>query len=110
VGEVMESHVTESSNVWAYGFRYLDSFRVTDVAVNTPPGIDALAVGDSDVLANGAFASRHPSGAQFVYVDGHVTFVDENIDFDLYQNMSTIAGAPEVLDVVDKRDCTVIER
>jgi hypothetical protein len=39
-------------------------------------------------------------------VDGHVEFVEENIDFDLYQNISTIAGAPDVLDIIDKKYCS----
>ncbi len=107
VGEVIETSIGEingatSSNIWTYVLRYLDSFRVTGVAINTPPWAETLNV-NGDIV-NGAFASRHPGGAQFVYVDGHVGFLQEDIDFDLYQNLSTIAGAPLVMDQIDKNE------
>jgi prepilin-type N-terminal cleavage/methylation domain-containing protein/prepilin-type processing-associated H-X9-DG protein len=38
------------------------------------------------------FSSDHPGGAQFVFVDGHVGFMQESIDYDLYQYLSTFAG------------------
>ncbi|MCA9237575.1 MAG: DUF1559 domain-containing protein [Planctomycetales bacterium] len=109
IGEVIESHTRDSSNIWTYTLRYADSYRVTDVVINTPPGVDAQSVGEGEgsiATVNGAFASRHPSGANFVYLDGHVVFVEDSIDFDLYQNMSTIAGPPQSLDVNDKQFCS----
>ena len=33
------------------------------------------------------FKSAHPGGAQFLYCDGHVSFVSENIDYRNYQRM-----------------------
>ncbi|MBX3432243.1 MAG: DUF1559 domain-containing protein [Pirellulales bacterium] len=109
IGEVIESHTRDSSNIWSYTLRYADSYRVTDVALNTPPGVDAQNVGEGEGATgsvNGAFASRHPGGANFVYLDGHVEFLSENIDFDAYQNLSTIAGPPTATDVIDKQFCT----
>lgn len=106
VGEVIEEHTQGSSNIWGYVLRYADCFRVTDVALNTPPGIDAAVVGENTANVNGAFASRHPGGAQFSYLDGRVEFLTEDIDFDLYQNLSTIAGTPEERDVTDQRFCS----
>lgn len=105
-GEVIDSHLPESSNMWTYCLRYLDTFRMTDVAVNTPPSIVGLpANGGPNV--NGAFASRHPGGALFAYADGRVEFIDEAIDFDLYQELSTIDGPPAVLDEDDDQNvCT----
>jgi prepilin-type N-terminal cleavage/methylation domain-containing protein/prepilin-type processing-associated H-X9-DG protein len=109
IGEVIETSVgtingATSHNIWTYVLRYLDCFRTTTVAINTPPWAETLnAEGD---VVNGAFASRHPGGAQFVYVDGHVDFVEESIDLDLYQNLSTIAGAPLTMDKIDKQACT----
>jgi prepilin-type N-terminal cleavage/methylation domain-containing protein/prepilin-type processing-associated H-X9-DG protein len=101
IGEIVNGHLEQSSNVWTYTHRYLDCFRMADVAINTPPEIlGRPANGGPDV--NGAFASKHPGGAQFVYADGHVQFVEESIDFDVYQNLSTIAGDPSVLDKLDK--------
>lgn len=92
--------------MWTYCLRYLDTFRMTDVAVNTPPSIVGLpANGGPNV--NGAFASRHPGGALFAYADGRVEFIDEAIDFDLYQELSTIDGPPAVLDEDDDQNvCT----
>jgi len=42
------------------------------------------------------FGSFHPGGAQFVYGDGHVHFLDETIDFDVYQSLSTMAGGETI--------------
>ncbi|QDS99960.1 DUF1559 domain-containing protein [Adhaeretor mobilis] len=108
VGEVIETSVgvmnpddaalvVDSRNVWTNTLRYLDSFRFTAVALNSPPWAEAVVL-DENQKANGAFASRHPGGAHFVLVDGHVEFVSESIDFQLYQNMSTIDGDPTVTD------------
>ena len=38
------------------------------------------------------FSSRHAGGAQFVFADGRVNFINETIDHDAYQAMSTVAG------------------
>jgi prepilin-type processing-associated H-X9-DG protein len=43
------------------------------------------------------FSSDHPGGAQFVFLDGHGAFVQEDIDYDLYQYLSTHAGG-ELID------------
>ena len=103
VGEVIDSHTEDNSNIWTNTLRYLDSFRVTDVAMNTPPSILGKPADGAPPNVNGAFSSRHPGGAQFVYGDGHVDFLQESIDFDLYQNHSTIAGNPSTLDEFDKK-------
>ncbi len=111
VGEVIETSVgrmneglptvADSHNIWAVVLRYLDGFRTTSVALNTPPWMETVNV-EGDIV-NGAFASRHPGGAQFVYVDGHVEFVQDSIDLDTYQNMSTIAGEPLTMDRIDDK-------
>lgn len=38
------------------------------------------------------FGSDHPGGAQFVFVDGHVTFIQDDIDQDIYQSLSTFSS------------------
>ncbi len=106
IGEVIDSHTRNSSNIWTYVLRYADSFRVTDVAVNTPPGVEAKRVGSNAAVVNGAFQSRHPGGAVFGYLDGHVIFVDEGIGTVEYQNLSTIAGEPRFNDIDDEQFCS----
>lgn len=106
-GEVIDSHLPENSNIWTYCLRYLDTFRITDVAMNTPPSIVGAIADGEPPQVNGAFFSRHPAGAQFAYGDGHVEFIQEDIDFDTYQQLSTIAGDPEYLDEDDDNNvCT----
>jgi len=87
VGEVTRPDIWESSNVWSYTLANADCLRTTDNAVNTIPG-------DGDVVErrNGAFASSHPGGSQFLYGDGHVQFITDSIDRQLYQDLSTING------------------
>jgi len=38
------------------------------------------------------FGSRHPGGAQFVFCDGHVSFLSESMDWKIYQALSTRDG------------------
>jgi prepilin-type processing-associated H-X9-DG protein len=85
--------------------RYADCHRVTEVPLNTPPGVLAQVAGDNPGNFNGAFASNHPSGAQFLYGDGHVEFISDNIDLDTYQNLSTIAGEPNDMNKKDQQFC-----
>jgi prepilin-type processing-associated H-X9-DG protein len=105
IGETIEGHTQSSSNMWTYTLRFGDSYRVTEVALNTPPGFESAVAGDNPGSFNGAFQSHHPGGAQFVYADGHVDFLSEDIDLDSYQNLSTIAGEPLVMDAKDKKFC-----
>jgi prepilin-type processing-associated H-X9-DG protein len=42
------------------------------------------------------FRSDHPSGALFLFCDGHVQFVNENIDMSTYTGLSTIQGGESV--------------
>jgi prepilin-type N-terminal cleavage/methylation domain-containing protein/prepilin-type processing-associated H-X9-DG protein len=107
IGEIVAGHTLDSSNLWTYVLSYADCFRVTEVALNTPPGVEAKLVhtGSNPGKNNGAFASDHPGGAQFLFADGHVDFIGEDIDLDTYQNLSTIAGTPLEMDYRDKKFC-----
>jgi prepilin-type N-terminal cleavage/methylation domain-containing protein/prepilin-type processing-associated H-X9-DG protein len=42
------------------------------------------------------FRSDHPSGALFLFCDGHVQFLNENIDMPTYNGLSTIQGGESV--------------
>jgi prepilin-type N-terminal cleavage/methylation domain-containing protein/prepilin-type processing-associated H-X9-DG protein len=108
VGETIENAVgmingATSYNIWTNTERYLSSYRNTAVALNTPPWVETVNV-NGDIV-NGAFASRHPGGANFVYLDGHVEFLQESIGLDDYQNLSTISGEPLTMDRLDKERC-----
>ena len=106
-GVIVAGHTRDSSNLWTYVLSYADCFRVTEAALNTPPGFEAKVVhtGSNPGNHNGAFASNHPSGAQFLFADGHVEFISEGIDLDTYQNLSTIAGTPLEMDLRDEKYC-----
>ena len=86
VGEVLRPDVWESSNVWTYAIANADSLRTTTNPLNTRPG-DGITV----ERRNGAFGSSHPGGGNFVYGDGHVQFLSDSIELDVYQSLSTIA-------------------
>jgi prepilin-type processing-associated H-X9-DG protein len=45
---------------------------------------------------NGDFASRHPGGLQFAFVDGHTTWVSDTVDMTVYRALSTVAGRETV--------------
>ncbi len=105
VGEIVEGHTVNSSNIWSYVLRYADCFRVTSTPLNTPADLNGIAVGTNKAKVNGAFASEHPGGALFSYLDGHVVFLEENIDLTLYQEMSTIRGTPSARDAADAEFC-----
>jgi prepilin-type processing-associated H-X9-DG protein len=64
------------------------------------PADDGLAA-----QANGAFASQHPGGGHFLFADGRVEFITEDIDLDTYQNFATIAGTPLEHDLSDDILC-----
>ncbi len=91
VGEVLKSDSVESSNRWVIGSRHLDSMRTTENPVNTKPG-EGIVLDLYGYKCNGAFGSQHPGGANFVFGDGHVVFVSENVDLKTYQAMSTREG------------------
>ena len=95
VGETISGDVIESFNIWAEGARYLCTMRCTENPLNTQPGQGTFVLDSGGPLygykANGAFASKHPQGANFAFGDGHVQFVSEEIDLPTYQAQSTIA-------------------
>jgi prepilin-type N-terminal cleavage/methylation domain-containing protein/prepilin-type processing-associated H-X9-DG protein len=82
--------------VWSLGYR-LSTLRTTVNPINTRYGSGILLDSSSRRSLNGAFQSNHPGGAQFVFGDGSVAMLSENIDLlRVYQPLSTRAGG-EVL-------------
>jgi prepilin-type processing-associated H-X9-DG protein len=91
LGEVVLSDTWESSNTWSYALANADCLRTTDHPLNTRPGVEKAIE-----RQNGAFASQHPGGALFVFADGHVRWLAEQIELDIYQASSTMHGAETV--------------
>jgi prepilin-type N-terminal cleavage/methylation domain-containing protein/prepilin-type processing-associated H-X9-DG protein len=95
-GEVVESSGLDSSNIWSRAERHLDGIRTADNPVNTPPGQGKTHRKRVDpsgpYFANGGFASRHPRGANFVFADGRVEFISEDVDLDTYFAFATRAS------------------
>ena len=99
-GEVADGHLFNGSfrkyvNLWSRGSRYVSSLRTTENPLNslllvTSGQLEANS--NNDDLAAGTFGSYHPGGAHFAYMDGHVAFISESIDFDAYQATSTREG------------------
>jgi len=98
VGEVVESDTSLGSNMWTKSVREKDCHRSTSNPLNTWPGEpDALSDG-----SNGAFASRHPGGANFGFGDGHVEFLEENLSIFVYQALSTRSNSSDEVSVYDR--------
>lgn len=95
VGEVIDAHTDKSYNVWAYAGRLECSLRSTENPVNTKPGT-GITTSPYGIPLNGAFGSRHPGGALFVFGDGHVQFISANIALATYRALSTRSGGEAV--------------
>ena len=86
IGEVYDGHKVEVSTAWVYAARH-GLLRSTVNPLNTRPGTGILYN-----MYNGAFTSKHRGGANFLYGDGHVDFMDDNISIDAYRALSTRNG------------------
>jgi prepilin-type N-terminal cleavage/methylation domain-containing protein/prepilin-type processing-associated H-X9-DG protein len=54
--------------------------------------INFVVIPDSSRVEELAFGSDHAGGAQFVWADGHCSFVNDSISADVYNSVATIAG------------------
>jgi prepilin-type N-terminal cleavage/methylation domain-containing protein/prepilin-type processing-associated H-X9-DG protein len=95
VGEAVDGHTSPSSNIWSRAIRGIDCYRATENPLNTFPGFTPFDP-TYGINVNGAFASRHPGGSQFMFGDSHVEFLGENIDDALYKALSTRKGGETV--------------
>jgi len=95
---------TYQLRAWIKGGYYISSFKEY-VCVYAAKNVRWPLNSDPDVLCywdcpepwpclfnDLYFGSRHPGGAQFTFVDGSVHFIMETIDFQVYQDLATIAG------------------
>ncbi len=72
-----------------YSLHHFRMLRSTLKPINShtsDPQVQATQQNDA------CFSSDHPGGAQFVFVDGHVTLLQDSIDYDVYQRLATFAG------------------
>jgi prepilin-type N-terminal cleavage/methylation domain-containing protein/prepilin-type processing-associated H-X9-DG protein len=85
IGEGYDGHLADSGMTWAYAARH-GILRSTVNPLNTKPGDPNYPNYNGE---NGAFCSRHRGGANFLYGDGHVDFLNENVSIDIYRALST---------------------
>ena len=98
LGETVENHTRNGRNTWANGVRYQDSMRTTGCPMNTTPNGRCITAFDAypPDVNNADFGSKHPGGAAFAFVDGHVAFLSDSIGLATYQALSTVAGRETV--------------
>jgi prepilin-type N-terminal cleavage/methylation domain-containing protein len=92
IGEVTDTHLPTSFNFWALAYRHESTLRTTENPLNTPPGTGNVYA-SYGVPLNGAFSSNHPGGGLFLYGDGRVEFLSENVELSVYRALSTRAAS-----------------
>ena len=100
-GEASRGHTAEGRNRWYFAARHTDSLRVTESPLNSSLGVPAVQLPDTTYVTNGAFRSDHPGGANFTFGDAHVEFLTDEVDLQVYQALSTIAGRKDVIEPTD---------
>jgi prepilin-type N-terminal cleavage/methylation domain-containing protein/prepilin-type processing-associated H-X9-DG protein len=77
------------------GYSLGRSFRSTKYPINSNL-IAMFGALNINQINEPPFGSYHSGGAHFVFIDGHVTFINDGINFPTYQALSTIAGGETV--------------
>ena len=86
---------TYNKTVFSYGAAFGVRGDVTDsfyMHTNQASMFDARPSFEGGPHRVSNFRSFHPGGAFFVYCDGHVQWLSEDIDMSTYQALSTIKG------------------
>jgi prepilin-type N-terminal cleavage/methylation domain-containing protein/prepilin-type processing-associated H-X9-DG protein len=68
------------------------SFRINAPVNSAGKFVDTDGTTKKMLTNDLVFGSNHSGGAQFCFADGSVSMINEDIDFTIYQDMSTIAG------------------
>ena len=74
-------------NVWSVSMRLGSNFRTTRNPVNTLPCQAGAALAGPCQTA--AFGSMHAGGANFLFADGHVSFLKNSINYSVYNALGT---------------------
>lgn len=104
VGEASRGDTESGRNRWMLAARFVDTLRSTGVALNTPVEFSIGMPTTYGYHLSGSFRSDHPAGANFAFGDGHVVFLNEEVDLQVYGSLATIANNTfdgGELDVVD---------
>jgi prepilin-type processing-associated H-X9-DG protein len=94
VGEASRGDTGPGRNRWVLASRFIDSMRTTGFPLNTPVELSIGMPTTYGYHLSGAFRSEHPAGANFVFGDGRVSFIPDEIDMRVNGSMATIAGNP----------------
>lgn len=89
IGEAVPAYCTHS---WWWWFNGATATCGVPLNYRKNQGPQYMAVNAGDWPNNYSFMSLHPAGAQFAFVDGHVSFVTNNIDFNIYRSLGSISG------------------
>ena len=81
-----------STSNYACTLEPINKSPVTNTILNTAAVLDCRSSLNGGPHATSNFRSDHPGGAQFLYCDGSVRFLLEDIDPVMYRAGSTIAG------------------
>jgi prepilin-type processing-associated H-X9-DG protein len=74
----------------------LNKNPVTDTMMQSTDIDDCRSSTDGGPHRTSNFRSNHSGGANFLFADGSVRFINEDIDMTLYRRLSTIAGGEKV--------------
>jgi len=94
-GEVIGADENDTENVWTTAGRVVDSMRTTQMPLNTPAALYFPSPNYPPQKLCGCFSSYHPGGGNFVYVDGHVSFISDDVSKGAYQAASTYRGGSD---------------
>jgi prepilin-type N-terminal cleavage/methylation domain-containing protein/prepilin-type processing-associated H-X9-DG protein len=95
VGEVIGADESDSENVWSTAGRVTNSMRTTQYPLNTPHNL-AFTSPTYGTKFSGGFGSYHAGGGNFLYVDGHVSFISDGVTQGTYEATATFRGAETV--------------
>lgn len=85
-----------ASSNWGSTIERLNKRPVTDTMFDTSGGSDCRNSEDGGPHSTSNFRSDHAGGAHFLFADGSVHFVSENVNQSTYRSLSTISGGEVV--------------